>query len=73
MNESLKLLRGNLDETTKEAGETIPHRNNLKGRKIFQSITRSKINRIYDGVEAETRNSQANFHIFKSHPRLCRG
>ena len=29
-------------------------------------------NRIYDGVEAETRKSQAILWLFKSHARLCR-
>lgn len=33
----------------------------------------TEINGIYDGVEAETRKSQASFQIFKSHPRLYRG
>ena len=30
------------------------------------------INRIYDGVEAETRKSQANFQIILSYARLAK-
>ena len=30
-----------------------------------------KNNRIHDGVEAETRKSQASFQIIKSYPRLA--
>ena len=33
--------------------------------------TNSKINRIYDGVEVETRESQASFQIIKSCARLA--
>ena len=31
----------------------------------------NKFNRIYDGVEAETRKSQASFQIIKSYARLA--
>ena len=37
----------------------------------LQSIKWLKINRIYDGVEAETRKSQASFQIILSYARLA--
>ena len=37
---------------------------------IYRNVR--EINRIYDGVEAETKKPQTSFTLFKSHLRLCR-
>ena len=38
---------------------------------VVRSSAVLKINRIYDGVEAETRKSQASFQIIQSYARLA--
>ena len=61
--------------------QAVPYSNNDNSSRPL-----SEINRIYDGVEAETKETSGSFsdysslilgrevfRFFKSHPRLCRG